>query len=53
TIVKVDVDANPEIAGAFQVQSIPTLVLFKDGEPVNKTMGFMPKDALKEFVESN
>ncbi len=52
-IVKVDVDANPEVAGAFQVQSIPTLVLFKDGQPVNKTMGFMPKDALKEFVETS
>jgi len=50
-IVKVDVDEHPAVAGEFQVQSIPTLVLFKNGQPVSKTMGFMPKDALKEFVE--
>ncbi|WP_114569965.1 thioredoxin [Exiguobacterium flavidum] len=50
-IVKVDVDEHPAVAGQFQVQSIPTLVLFKNGQPVSKTMGFMPKDALKEFVE--
>jgi thioredoxin 1 len=49
-IVKLDVDENPEVAGAFQIQSIPTLMMFKDGEPVSKTMGFQPKEALKEFI---
>ena len=47
---KVDVDENPEIAGAFQIQSIPTLMMFKDGQPVSKTMGFQPKEALKKFI---
>lgn len=51
-IIKLDVDENPEIAGAFQIQSIPTLMMFKDGQPVSKTMGFQPKEALKEFIAS-
>ncbi len=49
-IIKLDVDENPEVAGAFQIQSIPTLMMFKDGQPVSKTMGFQPKEALKEFI---
>ncbi len=51
TIVKVDVDADGDLAQRFDVMSIPTLILFKDGKPVNRT-GFLPKPALIKFIES-
>ena len=40
---KVNVDEQPELAGAFQVMSIPTLVVMKKGKVVNRTMGAQPK----------
>lgn len=46
TIAKLDVDANPETMRNFQVQSIPTLILFKDGEPVKRLVGAKGKAAL-------
>ncbi len=52
-IVKVDVDENQETAGKFGVMSIPTLILLKDGEIVDKVVGFQPKEALAELVEKH
>ncbi|MFJ8063252.1 MULTISPECIES: thioredoxin [Psychrobacillus] len=52
-IVKVDVDENQATASQFGIMSIPTLVLFKDGQPVDKAVGFQPKEALVQFVEKN
>lgn len=49
-IAKVNVDDNPESASRFGVMSIPTLIVFKDGEPVDKVVGFQSKDALKNVV---
>ena len=49
-IVKVDVDENQETAGKFGVMSIPTLVVLKDGEVVDKVVGFQPKEALSELL---
>ncbi|MGM7636470.1 thioredoxin [Bacillus sp. Hm123] len=49
-VVKVDVDDNQETAGKFGVMSIPTLILFKDGQPVDKVIGFQPKEALAELI---
>jgi thioredoxin 1 len=49
-IAKVNVDDNPESASRFGVMSIPTLIVFKDGQPVDKIVGFQPKDALKSVV---
>ena len=46
TIAKVDVDANPNIARDYQIMSIPTLILFKDGKPVKQIVGAKPKAAL-------
>jgi thioredoxin 1 len=46
TIAKLDVDANPETARSFNVVSIPTLILFKDGEPVKRIVGAKGKAAL-------
>jgi len=39
TVAKLDVDANPETARDFQVVSIPTVILFKDGQPVKRIVG--------------
>lgn len=52
-IVKVDVDENPETAAKFGVMSIPTLIVFKDGEQVDKTIGFQPKEALAELLNKH
>lgn len=49
-IAKVNVDDNPESASRFGVMSIPTLIVFKDGQPVDKVVGFQSKDALKNVV---
>jgi thioredoxin 1 len=49
-IAKVNVDDNPESASRYGVMSIPTLILFKDGQPVDKIVGFQSKDALKNVV---
>lgn len=46
TVAKLDVDANPETAQNFQVVSIPTMILFKDGQPVKRIVGAKGKAAL-------
>ena len=53
TIVKVDVDDNQGTASNYGVMSIPTLILFKDGEIVDKVVGFKPKEALAELLEKH
>ena len=50
-LAKLDVDANPMVAGAFGVQSIPTVIAFKDGEPVNGFVGAYPEEAINQFVD--
>jgi thioredoxin 1 len=45
-VAQINVDDYPEIAGAYGVQSIPNMILFKDGEAASQLIGFMPKDAL-------
>jgi thioredoxin 1 len=51
TIAKVNIDENPGIASKYQIRSIPTLMLFKDGKPVATRMGSLPKQALYQWVE--
>ncbi len=46
TVAKLDVDANPEVARDYEILSIPTLLVFKGGEPVAKIVGAKPKAAL-------
>ena len=50
-LAKVDIDTNPEIAQAFQVQSIPAVFALKDGQIVDTFVGALPEAALREFVE--
>lgn len=52
-IVKIDVDENQETAGKFGVMSIPTLIVFKDGQAVDKVVGFQPKEALAELLSKH
>jgi thioredoxin 1 len=46
TVAKLDVDMNPVTPGQYGVMGIPTLMLFKDGEAVERITGYMPKDRL-------
>ena len=50
-IAKLDVDANGETAMRFGVQSIPTLILFKDGQQVERLLGAMPKQSIMSKLE--
>ncbi len=50
-VCSVDVDEAQELAAQFQVASIPTLIVFKDGQPVNRALGFMPKEKIAELVK--
>ncbi|WP_304179853.1 thioredoxin [Leptotrichia trevisanii] len=50
TIGKVNVDEQLELAQSFGIQSIPTLILFKDGKPVKKLVGLHSKESLYEEV---
>lgn len=52
-IVKMDVDENPETPASFGIMSIPTLLLKKDGQVVDKAVGVHTKDQLKEMVASH
>ena len=49
-IVKMDVDENPETPASFGIMSIPTLLLKKDGQVVDKAIGVHTKDQLKALV---
>ena len=48
---KVNVDETPEVAIKYGVSSIPTLLIFKDGELVNKAVGAYPKEKIVELLE--
>jgi putative thioredoxin len=50
-LVKVDVDANPQIAGAFRVQSIPAVYALADGKVVDGFVGALPEPAVREWVQ--
>jgi thioredoxin 1 len=51
-IVQVNIDENPETTRAYRVMSVPTLTIFKGGQPVNSVTGARPKSALVNFIES-
>ena len=49
-VAKLDVDQNPQIATQFGVMSIPTMIVFKDGEAMERLVGYMPKERLLEKI---
>lgn len=52
-IGKLNVDDNPAVAQKYGIMSIPTMLLFKNGEQVAKNMGFVPEPKLREFITAN
>ena len=52
SFVKVNVDDNPKVASRYGVMSIPTLIVFKEGQPVDTIIGFRPKDELKKSLDT-
>ena len=51
TVVKADVDENPQLAMACQVASIPTVIAFRDGKAVNQSVGVVPKETLLALLQ--
>lgn len=52
-IVKMNIDENPEVPSALGVRSIPTMIIFKDGKPVDTKVGAQPKNTLTEWINSS
>ncbi len=52
-VAKLDVDSNPLVAAQFQVSSIPTLLLFKNGEVTDRAIRALPRAALEQFLDRN
>ncbi|KAI1317463.1 hypothetical protein EDD11_008400 [Mortierella claussenii] len=53
TLIRVNVDDCPKVSAKFQIASIPCVVAFKDGEEVDKFVGALPKNAVKDFVKKH
>jgi thioredoxin 1 len=53
TVGKLNVDDNPEVAMKYGIRSIPTILVLKDGEVVDKTVGVTTKQALADKIEAN
>jgi len=51
-IAKLDIDSEQKTSSQFQVTSVPTLILFKDGKEINRLVGLRDADAIKEFIDS-
>ena len=52
-IIKIDVDKNPQAALAYQVRSVPTLILFKNGKPLWRQSGVVPAKELERLIKEN
>ncbi|HBG81303.1 TPA: thioredoxin [candidate division CPR2 bacterium] len=50
--VKLNVDDNPKTASAFGIMSIPTLIIFKDGKPIDQMVGLQDKESLKSKLSA-
>jgi len=50
---KLDIDSSPQSAASYGVRSIPTLILFKDGRPVDQIVGAVPKAKIEEMVRKH
>ena len=51
TVVKLDVEAVPQVAAAYDVKSIPSFVVFEDGTPTERLVGMQEKEALRAVIE--
>jgi thioredoxin 1 len=50
-VLKLNTDENPDVAGRYGIMSIPTMLFFKGGQPVDKVVGAVPKKVLKDAVD--
>lgn len=50
--LKVDIDANLELARKFNISSVPTMIIFKDGKPVDTLIGFVPKESISAKLKA-
>lgn len=53
TIIKIDIDRNEQLAAQYRVQSVPTIILFKDGEAVWRTVGVQPQGLLEAKIREH
>ncbi|WP_029057720.1 thioredoxin [Stappia stellulata] len=53
TITKLNIDENQNIAMKYGVRSIPTLIMFKDGEPISTQIGAAPKNKLADWIKTS
>ena len=51
SVYKIDVDEAPDVAQRYGIMSIPTFIVFKDGQPSKKTLGAQPKEALMALFD--
>jgi len=52
SIARIDIDQNPKTAAKYNIMSIPTMLIFKKGEPVSQIVGFRPKPELKRSLDA-
>ena len=53
SIIKIDVDKNPQAAATYQVRGVPTLILFKNGKPLWRQSGVVPANELERLIKEN
>ncbi len=53
SIIKIDIDKNPQAANAYQVQSVPTLILFKNGKSLWRQSGLVSKNNLVSIIQQH
>ena len=53
SIIKVDVDKNPQVAALYQIQGVPTMMLFKEGKILWRKSGVMPASELVQVIQQN
>lgn len=53
TILKIDVDKNPQTAQSYQIQGVPTLILFKKGQPIWRQSGVVSAKQLQQLIDQN